>query len=137
MVATLACGVELGARRLPSAVREIRVGLSHLGASVDEARRRVFGDYASAIEEIERRLPSTASYLLIGSSPDGTHFFVHYDLAPRRAPYLGLGVAADPEKCRALGEPRDAPPYAVVLRKPRYLPTLERTRDFFEGATVR
>jgi len=57
-----------------------------------EARRRIFGEtYTSAIEEIRRTLPPGEAYLLVegGSGMLGGTYWVRYDLAPRRALYLG------------------------------------------------
>jgi hypothetical protein len=68
----------------------VRAASAH--ESPAEARRRVFGEtYASAIEEIRRALPAGESYLLVegGSGMLGDAVWVRYDLAPRRAIYLG------------------------------------------------
>jgi hypothetical protein len=106
----------------------------HRNESLSSARLRVLGDYASAVTDIQNRLPEGEDFLLVGVSPHGTHFFVHYDLAPRRSPYLGLGVAADPERCRLHGRPFHAPRYTVVIRPPDYVPKLVSTDEFFASA---
>ncbi|HVR07377.1 MAG TPA: hypothetical protein VMW75_04970 [Thermoanaerobaculia bacterium] len=60
--------------------------------SPDQARRRLFGDsYTDAIDEIRRALPAGEGYLMVegGSGMLGGTYWVRYDLAPRRAVYLG------------------------------------------------
>ena len=57
-----------------------------------EARARVAGDdYIRAIDDIRRALPPTEAYLLVegGRPQDGGAYWVRYDLAPRRALFLG------------------------------------------------
>lgn len=58
-----------------------------------EKRVRSFGPgYTQAIEQIRRKIPPDGAYLLINSHPDfeeGGPLWVKYDLAPRRAVYLG------------------------------------------------
>jgi hypothetical protein len=131
----IACAT-LGAARtgLPRAWSFLTEAALHRKENLSAARLRVFGDYASAVTDIQNRLPEGEDFLLVGVSPEGTHFFVHYDLAPRRSPYLGLGVAADPEKCRRLGRPPNAPRYSVVIQPPGYLPKLVATDEFFAPA---
>src|ERR1700688_62901 len=60
--------------------------------SLAEARARVLGeDYSRAIDQIRGELPPDEGYLLVeGGHPDsGGAYWVRYDLAPRRAVYLG------------------------------------------------
>jgi hypothetical protein len=57
------------------------------------ARRRTFGDpWVSAIEEIRRTIPRDGVYLLVngGAEWEGGPYWVRFDLAPRRARFLGL-----------------------------------------------
>lgn len=116
---------------LPKAAALLKSAFAHRDDSLLESRRRVLGDYALAIEEVRKTLPPGEDFLLIGTSSTGANVFAHYDLAPRKSPYLGPGVAADPEKLRALGKPLGAPRYAVVIRDPDYLPRLVLTDEFF------
>ncbi|HYN23355.1 MAG TPA: hypothetical protein VE078_20535 [Thermoanaerobaculia bacterium] len=81
---------------LPAAVRVSAQKLSHLfwtwGESPREERSRSFGpDYVSAIETIRRTVPRDGAYVLINGDPkdDGGPLWVKFDLAPRRAVYLG------------------------------------------------
>jgi hypothetical protein len=56
------------------------------------ARARVAGDdYSRAIDDIRRALPPTEAYLLVegGRPQEGGAYWVRYDLAPRRALFLG------------------------------------------------
>jgi hypothetical protein len=60
--------------------------------SLTEGRARISGEsYTRAIDEIRRALPAGEGYLLVeGGSPNsGGAYWVRYDLAPRRAVYLG------------------------------------------------
>ena len=57
-----------------------------------EARARVYGeDYSRAIDQIRGELPEDEGYLLVegGHPGSGGAYWVRYDLAPRRAVYLG------------------------------------------------
>jgi hypothetical protein len=65
---------------------------AHDHENLTEARIRIFGDsYIRAIDEIRRALPADESYLVVegGSGALGGTYWVRYDLAPRRAVYLG------------------------------------------------
>jgi hypothetical protein len=60
--------------------------------SLAEARGRVYGEtYSRAIDQIRRALPPGDGYLLVegGDPGSGGAYWVRYDLAPRRAVYLG------------------------------------------------
>jgi hypothetical protein len=60
--------------------------------SLAEARARVAGvEYTRAVDQIRRELPPGDAYLLVmGGEPNsGGAYWVRYDLAPRRAVYLG------------------------------------------------
>jgi hypothetical protein len=55
-------------------------------------RSRTYGPaYVSAIEEIRRTIPPDGAYVLLNGSPEdvGAPIWVKFDLAPRRALYLG------------------------------------------------
>jgi hypothetical protein len=60
--------------------------------SLGAARIRIYGEsYTRAIDEIRRALPADEGYLLVegGSGLLGGTYWVRYDLAPRRAVFLG------------------------------------------------
>jgi hypothetical protein len=57
------------------------------------AWRRVHGeDYVAAIERIRRTIPRDGEYLIVNGAAEwqGGPYWVRFDLAPRRARYLGL-----------------------------------------------
>lgn len=67
-------------------------GFANLGESAREKRVRAFGPgYVDAIETIRRTLPRDAAYVLINGDPEdeGGPLWVKFDLAPRRAVFLG------------------------------------------------
>ena len=70
----------------------------------EAARARVYGqDYTRAIDEIRRAIPAGDGYLLVegGRPQDGGVYWARYELAPRRAVYLGLlGELADAKRLR-------------------------------------
>ncbi len=56
------------------------------------ARSRLFGEsYTRAVDDLRRTLPMDESYLVVdgGSGLLGASYWVRYDLAPRRAVFLG------------------------------------------------
>ena len=62
------------------------------GETPHQERIRAYGpDYTRAIEEIRRKIPEDGAYILISgvSESEGAPYWVKYDLAPRRAAYLG------------------------------------------------
>jgi len=70
-----------------------------------QQRARTFGPgYAVAIEKIRRTIPPDGAYLLVNSHPDleeGGPLWVKFDLAPRRAIYLGkLGNLQNADRLR-------------------------------------
>jgi hypothetical protein len=94
MAALVAMGLFLVAA-VPGALEEAwdEVGIAaRTHESPSEARTRIFGEsYTRAIDEIRRALPADEGYLLVegGSGLLGGSYWVRYDLAPRRAIYLG------------------------------------------------
>jgi hypothetical protein len=107
-----------------------------------EKRVRNFGPgYAEAIEHIRRRIPPDGAYLLINTHRDfeeGGPLWVKFDLAPRRAVYLGkLDRLGSAERLRRR-VPRAARwvvlahgPYdpPVLVERYRFLRQLETRRD--------
>lgn len=69
-----------------------------------QERSRVYGPvYAHAIETIRRTIPRDGAYILVNgeSEEQGGQFWVKFDLAPRRAVYLGeLGTLASVDRLR-------------------------------------
>ena len=95
---TLALGlfaVHLALSMSRAAVDTARSGLLLLearGETPYEERLRAYGsEYIRAIEEIRRTIPEDGAYILISgvSEAEGAPYWVKYDLAPRRAVYLG------------------------------------------------
>lgn len=67
--------------------------IAHRKETPLQRRERSFGSgYTQAIEQIRRTIPPDGAYLLINGRPDfeeGGPLWVKFDLAPRRAVYLG------------------------------------------------
>ncbi|HEX3127379.1 MAG TPA: hypothetical protein VH394_08620 [Thermoanaerobaculia bacterium] len=80
-------------RALLRSAREGSNLLAHWSETPYERRVRTFGPgYAQAIEKIRRTIPVDGAYALINAHPDveeGGPVWVKFDLAPRRAVYLG------------------------------------------------
>jgi hypothetical protein len=73
-------------------VREGRAMLALRNETPIQQRSRTYGpDYTMAIERIRRTIPPDGAYLLINGNPDeeGGPLWVKFDLAPRRAVFLG------------------------------------------------
>jgi hypothetical protein len=80
-------------RALLRSAREVRSLATHRHETPYDKRVRNFGPgYAEAIERIRRKIPPDGAYLLINTHKDfeeGGPLWVKFDLAPRRAVYLG------------------------------------------------
>lgn len=104
--------------------------VSYWGMDAAGSRRRVMGDaWVDAVETIRRTIPRDGEYFLInGDGPrGGGHYFVSYELAPRRARYLGyLSDITDPVKTAAAMPPG---PRWVVITVPRDEPPVLLDRD--------
>jgi hypothetical protein len=96
--ATLALGlfaVYLSVSLFRAAIETAKNGIllySLRGETPFQERARVYGPiYTHAIETIRRTIPRDGAYLLINgdSQIQGGQFWVKFDLAPRRAVYLG------------------------------------------------
>jgi hypothetical protein len=106
----------------------------HLDETPREARQRTFGAaYVAAIEEARRAIPEDGVYLLVDAQDreEGAPFWVRFDLAPRRALFLGkLSELPPPAKLRArarvvvLATGGRRPPN--VLDRATFLRSLER-----------
>jgi hypothetical protein len=120
---------------LKTAFSRISEGLPHLGEAPPTARRRVFGTpYTEAIEGIRRTLPPDSVYLLINTDDedDGFPLWVRYDLAPRRALYLGRLSQLPWNVRRAF--PRGGQPVVLTFgsEKPPRLVGRKEFLDWFE-----
>lgn len=93
------------------------------------ARQRLLGEpYAEAIERIRRAVPAGGEYLLVngGTEPEGGPYWVRFELAPRRARFLGLvGELPDGETLRLRLPPGDCP-VVVAFREGRPPVLLDR-----------
>ena len=119
--------------------RWIGRAVSLAGHDQAAVRRGVRGaSYVEAIERIRRIIPRGGEYLLVrgGTEWEGGAFWVRYELAPRRARFLGVWgeLAAERSQRRklppgprwvvvAFSEPR--PP--VLMRREEFLRALDRS----------
>lgn len=89
-----------GAAAVLHASLRLSQAVALMGEDGAAARRRVQGaDYMDAIEQIRRTIPRDGEYLLVdgGEERQAASVWVRFDLAPRRARFLGA--------LRALPEP--------------------------------
>jgi hypothetical protein len=96
------------------------------------AWRRVQGkDYTEAIERIRRTIPRGGEYLLVNGAAEwqGAAYWVRFDLAPRRARYLGL--LSELAGGNGLAERLAAGPEWVVVAFPDRQPPLLIDREAF------
>jgi hypothetical protein len=106
------------------------------GEDVASARRRTWGDdYWNGIEAIREAIPPDGEYLLTWTGVPGTDVFTNFDLAPRRAVYLGK-LASARRDLAVPGWPADAPAWVVVARGPGQAPRLVSTDAFFGGVAM-
>jgi hypothetical protein len=134
LAAVVAFGLYLAAA-VPTAVRR-GLGLLALpsrcaGESDAAVQARFWGpSYVAGIDEIRRSLPEDEAYLLVeaGRPQDGGVYWVRFDLAPRRAIYLGhLTELTDVNRLRRRLTSR--PRRVVISRGPGLAPLLmERYR---------
>ncbi len=116
--------------------RSVMAALNGVVGAADspiEARRRVFGRIADALEAIKRVLPEHSEYLLAGDNVAGELYFAAYDLAPRRVRSVGSGWCTE-EELRANGLPPDAPRYVVIVPSKPGVPHVVETEVFFGSA---
>ena len=116
------------------AARRIYRAFTHAGETPVEERSRIFDPhYVQTIEEIRRRIPLHGVYALVDADPveQGSAFWVRFDLAPRRAVYLGfLHELESPRTVRArmIREAR-----WVIVTSLHRLPVLYERHDFLRG----
>lgn len=109
------------------------VGLT--GESPEAARRRVMGDpWVDAIDKIRRTIPPDGPYLLVDATKEeeGGAYWVRYELAPRRALYLGKAEELPPPE-RLGPELAEGPPWIVVALRDREPPLLFPKESFLRA----
>src|SRR5689334_4918598 len=81
-----------------------RLAWQSRGEPPSAERAHAYGpEYVRAIEEIRRTIPRDGAYILISavSEAEGAMYWVKFDLAPRRAVYLGeIGALQPVERLR-------------------------------------
>jgi hypothetical protein len=137
-LATLAVAAFLGflAVAIPVALArsagESRAALRFAGETALQRRTRVFGaSYADAIEALRIAIPRDASYLLFNGDDreEGGPLWVRFDLAPRRAVFLGrLSDAGSAPRIKRRA-PRAAR-WAVIAYGPYRAPVLLERHEF-------
>ena len=109
------------------------LAVSTLGESPEGARRRVLGErWVDAVDGIRRAVPENGAYLLVngGLEWEGGPYWARFDLAPRRAIYLGqLAELPDGETLRR-SLPPNAPQYVVLAFREPFPPILMKREDF-------
>ena len=114
-------------------VRRIWRAAIHAGETPLEERSRLFNpEYAEAIEEIRRTIPPHGVYALVDADPaeEGSVFWVRFDLAPRRAAYLGF--LPDLRSPRVVRERLIREARWVIVASVRRPPVLYERRDFLQ-----
>jgi hypothetical protein len=107
------------------------------GESLPAARARLFGgEYSRAIDLIRRQIPVEQPYALVAgdSAQSGGVLWVRYDLAPRRAVYLGeLGRLARVSDIGGLRAALGSDLQTVVVAYAGAPPHLYRLEDFLRS----
>ena len=104
------------------------------GESAADACRRVRGmDYWNGIEAIRKEIPPDGTFLLAWTSDEGTDVFTRFDLAPRRAAFLGRLLRGS-QGWVAPSRPPDAPLWVVIANPLGQAPRLLGTDAFFGAA---
>jgi hypothetical protein len=134
MLFALFLAVSLPPAALRSAKRMAQaVGLT--GEGPEAARRRVLGGpWVEMVEAIRRVIPPDGAYLLVDATAEeeGGAYWVRYELAPRRALFLGKVAELGPPD-RLAAATAGGPPWVVVARRDRQPPLLFRRDDFLRG----
>lgn len=116
------------------------LAVSTLPESPEAARRRVLGPrWVDGIERIRRAVPENGAYLLVNGGLDweGGPYWARFDLAPRRAIYLGvLSEMPDGETVRR-SLPKNAPDLVVIAFRQPFPPLLLRREDFLRELNLR
>ena len=115
-------------------VRRIYWAFAYAGETPLEERSRAWDpQYAQAIEDIRRTIPRHAVYALVDADPveEGSVLWVRFDLAPRRAIYLGfLHDLRNPKtvRTRLIREAR-----WVIVASVRRPPVLYERHEFLQA----
>lgn len=115
-------------------VRRIYWAFAYAGETPLEERSRHFGpEYTRAIEEIRRTIPPHAVYALVDADPveEGSVLWVRFDLAPRRATYLGF--LHDLRGPGAVRQRMIREAHWVVIASVRRPPVLYERREFLRA----
>ena len=113
--------------------------VSSAGESPREARRRVLGGpWVDAVEEIRRAVPSGGEYFLVngGTEWGGGPNWARFDLAPRRALFLGLLSALPPGALLRQRLPAGPRWVVIAFQEPRP-PVLMAREDFLRALDQR
>lgn len=113
---------------------KLRESAPLVGKDLDTARTRWSGEaYVRGVEALRETIPRDGAYLLVGSAEDtGADYWVRFDLAPRKAWYIGK-LKGKKRLLEVEGRPVDAPPFVVVAPGKGRAPYLVDTGAFFEG----
>lgn len=124
---------------LPPAVSRTMRWVGQAVSVADEdlatVRRRGLGDpWVLAIEEIRRAVPRNGEYLLVngGSEWEGGPYWVRFDLAPRRARFLGILSQLPNANAVRRRMPRSARYVVIAFREPQP-PILMEREDFLHA----
>lgn len=145
LLATLALGlfaVFLAASLFRAAVESVQKGVLMYrlrGETPLQERSRCYGAaYTREIEAIRRTIPPGGAYILINgdSGEHGGPFWVKFDLAPRRAYYLGeLDKLENVERLR--GRIPRAARWVVIAYGPYRRPVLMERHELVQGSKKR
>jgi hypothetical protein len=122
-------------RALTRSAWRFSLAASTVGEDPAAARRRLMGEpWVEAIERIRQAVPRDGEYLLVsgGEWALGCPYWVRFDLAPRRALYVGqANQLTDVAKLRSDLEP--TPLWVVVAFQDRQPPLLLDRETFLAG----
>jgi hypothetical protein len=120
-------------------LREARAARGTAGESAFQERSRTFGPaYTDAIEALRRTIPRDGAYLLFNgdAQEEGGPIWVRFDLAPRRAIFLGrLRDAGSAPRIKRRA-PRNAR-WVVIAYGPYRPPVLLERHEFLQRLPAR
>lgn len=105
------------------------------GDDLATARRRALGEpWVSAIAEIRRAVPRDGDYLLVngGMEWEGGPYWVRFDLAPRRARFLGVWSEL-PDSATLRRSLPPGPRWVVIAFREPQPPILMAREDFLRA----
>lgn len=112
--------------------RWVRQASAVAGDGVATVRRRYLGaPWVSAIDDIRRAIPRDGEYLMVngGTAWGGGPYWVRFDLAPRRARFLGLWSEL-PSSAQLRGRLPRGPRYVVIAFREPQPPILMEREEF-------